>query len=132
MSLIFYTILIILVLVGIGIIIMAKKKKLSPKGPPFPEGHYQGLGIALGLPIGIPIGLVLGIVIDNLSLGIALGPAFGVAIGSVYGVHLEKKNKKNIRPLNKEEKKVRKWSLKVGFASLALGLIVLVAFYLLR
>ena len=56
-------------------------------------------GIAIGIALGVPIGLSMDI--------IALGPAIGIALGVAIGSAMEKKHKKELRPLTEDEKKIK-------------------------
>ncbi len=114
------SILVGLLLLGFAFLVIFQQKRKSgmQKDEKYPQGHFMGIGIATGMPIGLPIGLILGRTMDQLAIGLAIGPALGVALGTALGAYLEKKNKDKIRPLTKEELKMRK------VARIALGIVL--------
>lgn len=121
----------ILIVVGIAITVltlkMAKKHQkqieIDRKTGKYPEGHFMGLWTALGIPLGMPIGIALG----NIALGPAIGVGMGVAIGAAVEAKYRKEGK--IRPLTKDEEKMRRKALMWGVGFLLLGMIAGVVVY---
>jgi glycopeptide antibiotics resistance protein len=119
------TIMIIVFAVLLLVIIPAiiAKRKINEefkKTGKYPEGHYQGIGMAFGMLIMMPFGFFFTVLTDN-SVFTSLWIPTGLAIGLPIGQYLEKKNKDKIRPLTEKEKKLR---TKMAFISLVMGFIL--------
>jgi len=117
----------VLILLGLVIAIIAAKKrpKIPDKNGKYPEGHFIGQWMGIGVALGIPFGVSMG----NISLGLPIGLAIGVAIGSVK--EKEAKKKGLIRPLTKEEQKLKKKTMIAAISLLGLGFIAgIVIFFL--
>ncbi len=93
---------------------------MKDKNKKYPEGHFIGIGIALGIPFGIPLAISLGN-IAFIGTGLPIGLAIGIALEDKY------KKEGRIRPLNEDEKKIRKIGL---ISTLVLGIIVFLMFLL--
>ena len=93
---------------------------MKDKDKKYPEGYFISIGIALGIPFGIPLAISLG------NMGFI---GTGIPIGLAIGIALEEKYKKEgrIRPLDENEKKIRKIALIAGIVALILGIF---AFYM--
>lgn len=83
-----------------------------------PKGYWMGVGTSTG----VAIGAALGIALENIGAGIAIC----LAIGAGIGIWLEQRNKDKIRLLTEHEKRMQKWALTVGLASLLIlaGLLI--------
>ena len=98
----------------------------------YPEGHFvnkwMGIGIAVFAGVGIPISIIS----DNTAF-IGIGPALGIAIGLSTGQSIENRYKKEgrIRPLNAQEKRLKKRSVMAASILLGLGVAALLIFFLL-
>ena len=91
-----------------------------------PKGYWMGVGSSTG----VAIGAALGIALANIGAGIAVG----LAIGAGIGAWLEQRNKDKIRPLTEREKRMQKWSMAVGLASLLIlaGLLIVLMYLRIR
>ena len=115
---------IIVIVVSLGIIAIPKHKKLKMLRKKYP-GYPKGYWISQGVGIGVSIGTGLGVALHNIAFGVALGAAIGTSIGS----GLERKHKDEIRPVTKEEKKLKIQTVLSIIGAFILGLIV---FFILR
>ena len=102
---------------------------MEEKNKKYPEGHFVGMWMGIGIAIFSGIGIPLSFALENPGL-IGIGPAMGVAVGLAIGSSIEAKYKKEgkIRPLTKDEKKIRKNAVIALIAVFILGL----AIFLLR
>ncbi len=92
------------------------------------DKHPKGYWIGVGSSTGVAIGAALGVALENIGAGIAVG----VAIGAGIGAWLEQRNKDKIRPLTEQEKRLQKWAMTVGLASLLVLAGLLIVLMLLR
>lgn len=105
------------------------KREAYAKTGKHPKGHYIGLGMVLGVAIFTPIGIALSVFTDNPGM-IGIGPGIGIAIGLAIGAAWEKKHEKELRPLTKEEERLRRIGIMSGLALLVLGAVTaLVLFF---
>lgn len=96
---------------------------MKDKNKKYPEGYFIGIGIALGIPFGIPLAISLGNM-AFIGTGLPIGLAIGIALENKY------KEDGRIRPLNENEKKMRKIGLIAGIGALILGIIAFLMFLL--
>ncbi len=91
-----------------------------------PKGYWTGIGSSTG----VAIGATLGVGLENIGAGIAVG----LAIGAGIGAWLEQRSKDKIRPLTEQEKRMQKWAMTVGLASLLIlaGLLIVLMFLRIR
>ena len=71
----------------------------------------------IGFVIGAGFGIVYGIIIDNLPIGIAIGTGIGVLLSFAF---------------SNRQKKIDEKQMKIGCLSVILGLIVLLALFIIR
>jgi hypothetical protein len=100
----------------------------------YPEGHFLGMWIGIGIAIFSGIGVPLSFVLGSPGF-IGIGPALGVAFGVAVGQSIEEKHRKEgrIRPLTKEERKIRQNLVIAGIAALLMGVAVfiMILFYVI-
>jgi F0F1-type ATP synthase membrane subunit c/vacuolar-type H+-ATPase subunit K len=86
--------------------------------------------MGVGSSTGVAIGAAFGIALENIGAGIVVG----LAIGSGIGAWLEQRNKDKVRPLTEQEKRIQKWAMTVGLASLLIlaGLLIVLVFLRIR
>jgi len=90
----------------------------------YPEGHFVGIWMCIGIAIFSGIGIPISIVTDNYGL-IGIWPALGITFGLAIGQSIENKHKEkgDIRPLTKKEKKRKKLSVLLGIIALLVGVV---------
>lgn len=130
----------ILLAVSIGVIAVAGVAMLgfvllrnvrTAQGPTmlgkYPQGHWLSIGMCIGIALG-SIPALLGLVFDNMSLWAGIAPAMGLGSGIAIGSALERRHIDELRPLTKEEQRLRSRFALVGLG--AVGLLVLTVFVL--
>jgi hypothetical protein len=80
------------------------------------------------MPIGFLVSFPIGLANGSSAIGAGLGPVFGIAFGTAIGLILEKKHAKSLRPLTKQEMRLKKISLLTLLGLLLLTILVLVFF----
>lgn len=97
----------------------------------YPEGHFVGMWMGIGIAIFSGIGIPLSITTGNHAF-IGIGPALGVALGLAVGKSIEDKHKAKgeIRPLTKQEKKIKKLGVAIGLGFVILGVLAFLLLYL--
>lgn len=78
--------------------------------------------------IGIPFGILLEFSMGNMAFGLPIGLCFVFVIAAAW----EKKHEKELRPLTKQEKEMKKKSIYYAIALLVVGVIVFAATFLIN
>ena len=113
-----------LAVVGVGMVMFGLLRNMrTAQGPAmqgkYPQGHWMSIGMCIGIAIGC-IPSFVGLLFDQMSSFVAIGPAMGLGFGVAIGSALERKHKDELRPLTREEQRLRsRWAL-LGLGALAL------------